>query len=181
MIVDEIIQIWNPILSRKSKTVPIKDISSSGTKQIIQNLIDTMRANNLIWMASGQIWEKVRIFVTEVRQTQFRNPKDIDQLRIYINPKITWKSKSESIIYEWCGSVAYQKLFAPVKRPKKVIIEAYNENRERFKLEADGLLGRVIQHEYDHLDWIEFTEKITDIKKIMSSEEYRKRIVGKQK
>jgi peptide deformylase len=42
-------------------------------------------------------------------------------------------------------------------------------------------LSRVIQHEYDHLNWIEFTQKITDIKKIMSSWEYIKRIVNKNK
>lgn len=179
MIIEKIIQIWNPILSQKSKIV--KKINSPKVRQIIENLTDTMRANNLIWMTSGQIWAKMRIFVTEVRKTSFRNSNDIWKLKIYINPKIIRKSKEECIIYEWCGSVAYSKLFAPVKRPKKIIIEAYDENWKKFKLKADGLLSRVIQHEYDHLDWIEFTEKITDIKKIMSSEEYIKRIVEKKK
>jgi peptide deformylase len=61
-----------------------------------------MRSNNLIGIASGQIGAKKRIFVTEVRKTPFRNPKDIDRLRIYINPEIIWKSKSESTIYEGC-------------------------------------------------------------------------------
>jgi peptide deformylase len=179
MIIKEIIQIWNPILSQKSK--PVKDFNSSETKKIIQDLTDTMRSNNLIGLASGQIWAKKRIFVTEVRKTPFRNPKDIDKLKVYINPKIIWKSKVESVIYEWCWSVAYTKLFAPVKRPKKILIEAYNKDWKKFQFKADGLLSRVIQHEYDHLNWIEFTEKITDIRKIMSSEEYIKRIVKKKK
>ena len=179
MVIDEIIQIWNPILSQKSKSV--KDFFSDETKKIIEDLTDTMRAKNLIGMASWQIWAKLRIFVTEVRKTPFRNPKDIDQLRVYINPEITWKSKQQTIIYEWCWSVAYMKLFAPVKRPKKIIIEAFDEKWEKFTLKADWLLSRVIQHEYDHLDGIEFTEKVTDIKKIMSSEEYIKRIVNKEK
>jgi peptide deformylase len=127
-------------------------------------------------MAASQIGEKHRIFVTEVRKTSHRNPKDIDKLRVYINPKIIWSSKKEIVIYEGCGSVAYAKLFAPVKRPEKIIIEAFDENGDKFQFKTDGLLSRVIQHEYDHLDGIEFTEKITDIKKIMSSEEYIKRI-----
>ncbi|HMS91707.1 MAG TPA: peptide deformylase [Candidatus Absconditabacterales bacterium] len=179
MIIKDIIQIGNPILSQKSTSV--KDFTSSETKKIIENLVDTMRANNLIGMASGQIGAKKRIFVTEARKTSFRDTKDVDILRIYINPKIIWKSKKECIIYEGCGSVAYAKLFAPVKRPQKIIIEAYDENHNKFQLQADGILSRVIQHEYDHLDGIEFTEKITDIKKIMSSEEYIKRIVQKKK
>ncbi|HBB03789.1 TPA: hypothetical protein DCZ39_02680 [Patescibacteria group bacterium] len=51
----------------------------------------------------------------------------------------------------------------------------------RFTFKADGLLSRVIQHEYDHLEGIEFTEKLTDIKKIMSREEYIEKIVQKKK
>lgn len=178
MIIKDIIQIGNPLLSQKSKF--IKDIKSKEIKRVIENLIDSMRYHNLVGMAASQIGEKFRIFVTEIRQTKYRNPKDIDNLRIYINPKIIWHSKKEAVIYEGCGSVAYAKLFAPVKRPKKIIIESTDEKGNKFRLKADGLLGRVIQHEYDHLDGIEFTERITDIRKIMSYEEYIKRIVHKK-
>jgi peptide deformylase len=179
MIIEEIIQIWNPILSQKSKIV--KDIFSSETKKVIEDLIDTMRAKNLIGMAASQIWTKLRIFVTEVRSTIYRKPHEDSLLRIYINPTIVRKSKQQNIMYESCWSVAYTKLFAPVRRPSKIIIEAFNEMWKKFQLKADGLLCRVIQHEYDHLDWIEFLEKITDIRKCMSSEEYIKRIVKKKK
>ena len=179
MIIEKIIQMWNPILSKKSK--PVKDLPSSRIKKIIKNLVDTMKASNLIWIAAPQIWINERIFVTELAVTKFRKAKDADTLRIFINPNIIWKSKDQCVMYEWCGSVAYSKLFAPVKRPSKIIIEAFDEYGEKFILHTDWLLGRVIQHEYDHLDGIAFTEKITDIKKIMSSEEYIKRIVQRKK
>ena len=179
MIIENIIQIWNPILSRKSK--PVKNLKSAKIKKIIRNLIDTMRASNLIWIAAPQIWINERIFVTELTVTKFRKAKDADILRVFINPKIIWKSKGQCSMYEWCGSIAYSKLFAPVKRPNKIVIEAFDENGEILFVHADWLLWRVIQHEYDHLDGIAFTEKITDIKKIMSSEEYIKRIVQRKK
>ena len=178
MIIENIIQIWNPTLSKKSK--PVKDLKSAKTKKIIKNLVDTMRASNLIWIAAPQIWINERIFVTELRTTVFRKGSDDTILRVFINPKITWKSKSEYVMYEWCGSVAYSKLFGPVKRPSKITIEAYDEHWKKILMNAEWLLGRVIQHEYDHLDGIAFTEKITDIKKIMSAEEYVKRIVKKK-
>ncbi|MCK4745129.1 peptide deformylase [Candidatus Parcubacteria bacterium] len=57
-----------------------------------------------------------------------------------------------------------------------MIVEAFDEKGNKFKLKTDGLLCRVIQHEYDHLDGVEFTDKLTDIRKIMSFEEYVKRI-----
>lgn len=178
MVIKNIVQIGNPLLSQKSKL--ISKIDSKETQKVIKDLIDSMRYHNLIGIAASQIGKKLRVFVTEVKKTPYRNPEDVDKLRIYINPQITWSSKQQVVVYEGCGSVAHAKLFAPVKRPKKIEVEALDEKGNKFRLKADGLLSRVIQHEYDHLNGIEFTEKITDIKKIMSSEEYKKRIVSKK-
>ncbi|MEI7452361.1 MAG: peptide deformylase [Candidatus Falkowbacteria bacterium] len=177
MIIKEITQIGNPILSRKSEIV--KEVNCKETERVIKNLTDSVRFHGLIGMAASQIGEKLRIFVTEVRPTKFRKAIK-DELRVYVNPKIIWSSKKQVVIYEGCGSVAYANLFGPVKRPEKIVIEALDENGVKFQLKAEGLLARVIQHEYDHLDGIEFTEKITDIKLIMSSGEYQK-MVGLKK
>ncbi len=57
-------------------------------------------------------------------------------------------------------------------------VEAFDEKGDKFNLKVGGLLSRVIQHEYDHLDGIEFTEKITDMRKIMSRGEYLKMMAG---
>jgi peptide deformylase len=174
MIIENVIQIGNPILKKKSKKVI--DINSEETKRVIENLIDSVRYYNLVGMAAGQIGEKLKIFVTEIRKTPTRDTKMIDKLRVFINPKIYWFSKKQVIIYEGCGSVANGNLFGPVKRPKKIIVVALDENGKKFKLKADGLLARVIQHEYDHLSGIEFVEKITDFKKVMSRNEYLKMV-----
>ena len=177
MIIKEIIQIGNPILNRPSKFVA--KVDAEETQRVITNLIDSVRHHDLIGMATSQIGEKLRVFVTEVRKTKYRN-LPTDKLRVYINPEIVWSSKKQVVIYEGCGSVAYAKLFAPVRRPEKIIIEASDENGNKFRLKADGMLGRVIQHRYDHLNGIEFTEKITNMRKIMSSEEYRKMVASKK-
>lgn len=179
MIIKNIVQIGNPLLKQKSKS--IQQIKAKETQKVVKNLIDTMRYHQIIGMAASQIGEKVRIFVTEVRKTPFRNSQEIDRLRVFINPQITWSSSKEVIIYEGCASVIYGKLFAPVKRPQKIEISASDVKGQKFYLKADGLLSRVIQHEYDHLNGIEFTEKITDIRKIMSAEEYQKRILRKSR
>jgi len=174
MIIKKVVQVGDPLLRQKSKFV--EKIDSESAQKVIRNLTDSVRFHELVGMAASQIGQKLRIFVTEVRQTPTRDPKDTDKLRIYINPKIVWKSKKHIVIYEGCGSVAYGKLFGPVKRPQKIVIEAYDQKGNKFRLKSDGLLSRVIQHEYDHLDGVEFTDKLTDIRKIMSREEYIKRI-----
>lgn len=173
MIVDKLVQVGNPLLYKRSTI--IKNIKSSQTKKIIENLIDSMRFFNMIWAAGVQIWENKRIFVTEIKHTLFRKSKDLDPLKIYINPCIISYSKSQCIIYEWCWSVANMQLFGPVKRPREILIEAFDENWDKFRLKASWLLSRVIQHEYDHINGKIFVEKITDIKKIMSQDEYIKK------
>lgn len=173
MIIKEITQIGNPLLHQKSKFVA--KIDSTNTQRVIENLVDSMRYHDLIGIAAPQIGEKLRIFVTEVRKTKYRNLKK-DKLRVYINPKVIWMSKRKVVIYEGCGSVAYAQLFAPVERPEKVEVEAFDEKGNKFRFKADGMLSRVIQHEIDHLNGIEFIEKVSDPKSYMSSGEYKKRM-----
>ncbi|MCJ7804982.1 peptide deformylase [Patescibacteria group bacterium] len=173
MIIKKLPQIGNPVLREKSK--PVKDFKSKEVQQTIQDLTDTIRdSSDLVAMAAPQLGRSLRIFITEIRKTEYRNPEQCSKLTIYINPEIIKLSKEETVGYEGCGSVLNCQLFAPVKRPKEVVVEAYDQNSKKFRLEVGGLLGRAIQHEYDHLEGILFTDKIHDWKKIMSSEEYIK-------
>lgn len=117
-------------------------------------------------------YEYLLLFITETRETKTRSKDQSDELRIYINPKIVETSKEEVIIYEGCGSVLNGQLFGPVKRPRTITIEAFSRDGKKFRFTADGILGRVIQHEYDHLQGIEFLEKVYDYKKLMTVEHY---------
>ena len=176
MIYKDILQLGNPFLTKKS--IPVKDFASPSLRLLVTDLIETMRFHDLVGISASQIGKKQAIFVTEIRKTQYRNPKKHELLRVFINPQIVKFSKSESIQYEGCGSVAFGQLFGPVKRPQRVTIQAYDQNGKEFILNADSLQSRVIQHEYDHLVGIEFTQKITDYSKMMSVNEYRKRILN---
>jgi len=172
VVIENVIQLGNPILRAKNKKVD--NVNDEKVIETVQNLIDSMRHYNLIGMAAPQIGVNLKIFVTEIRPTPSRKPDVLDNLRIFINPKIIFKSKKEVVMYEGCGSVANGDLFGPVKRAEKIIVKTINEKGKSVKLKADGLLARVIQHEYDHLVGIEFVEKITDSREIMSKSEYIK-------
>jgi peptide deformylase len=169
-----IIQRGDPRLHKKNKS--ITDFSDDKLLVLISNMKDTMNKAGLVGLAAPQIGKNSCIFVTHPRNTKTRNLGKGDIFRVYINPKITFFSPEEVIIYEGCGSVAQGKLYGPVKRPKKVKIEAYNEKGTKFEITTDGLLARVIQHEYDHMYGIEFTEKISDYKRLVSQQFYRKYI-----
>jgi peptide deformylase len=174
MSVRETLQIGHPKL--KAPNEPVIDTNNTHVKQVIQNLIDTMREKQLIGMAAPQIGENITAFVTEPRETLTRPADQSDELRIYINPKIVALSSEENIIFEGCGSVLHGQLFAPVSRPREVTIEALDRDGKSFRFIADGILGRVIQHEYDHLQGIEFLEKISDYRQVMTADFYRERV-----
>jgi len=175
MAVRNILQIGDPRL--KAKNHFISDFDNPKLKKVIKDLVETIHTGDMfVGIAAPQIGENYQIIVTELKETKTRTGDQLDKLRVYINPKIIFYSKTKNVAYEGCGSVAQADLYGPVKRPKEIIIEAFSLDGHKFRLRCDGLLSRVIQHEYDHLSGIEFTEKIVNYKKLMDRNFYIKKI-----
>jgi peptide deformylase len=168
----EIVRIGHPALKNKNRSVAL--FFSPSTKKLIQDLQDTMYKEGLIGVAAPQIGKNVKMFVTHPRNTNTRNLKNGDKLRVFINPVITAFSKEHSVIYEGCGCIP--DVFGPVERPVEITVHAYDEEGKKFSLVCDGILARVIQHEYDHLQGIEFIEKLSDYSKIMNRKYYMQNI-----
>ena len=172
MIIKNATQVGNPIIRKKA--LRVTDFKSKETKKIVRDLVDSMRHHNLVGMAANQIGVSCRVFVTEIRETKLRKqhrPDDVDDLRIFINPKVVAVSEKTVKDWEGCGSVACASLFGKVERPKEITVEAYDEKGKKFTLAAKGLLARVIQHEIDHLNGIVFTDT-ADRKTFTSRDEY---------
>jgi len=170
MAIRELLQLGDERLTKEN--LEITDFGSEKIKQVIIDLVETMKEKGLVGIAGPQIGENFKIFVTEPRETEFRTKDQADELRIFINPRIIEESAEKIIIYEGCGSVGRSQIFGPVSRPKTITVEASDEKGEKFLVKCDGLLSRVIQHENDHLSGIEFIEKISDYTKLVSPEAY---------
>lgn len=174
MAVKVVIQAGHPKLKKPNKA--IINVNLPKIKKLRKDLVDTMNKTGLIGIAAPQIAQNYMIFITHPRKTKSRNLGRTDILRTYINPKITFKSQKENIIYEGCGSVVKGDLFGPLSRSEEIEIEALDENGQKFRLRCNGILARVIQHEYDHLVGVEFLENVNDYKKIVVGDYYRKKI-----
>lgn len=172
MVIKHATQVGNPIIRTKSKSVVV---SSKRNRIIVKNLIDSMRYHGLVGMAAPQIGINKRIFVSEIRKTKSRRPRQLDLVRVFINPKILNLSREKVFDYEGCGSVAVSGLFGSVKRSRSVVVEAFDEKGKKFKLRANGLLARIIQHEFDHLEGKVFLDRLLNMKSILSREEYLRR------
>jgi peptide deformylase len=120
-----------------------------------------------IGLAGPQVASPLRIFVTNVEG---------DKPRIFINPEIVLTSQ-ELISFEE-GCLSLPKLYLDVIRPEFVRVQAWNERGRPFTVETDGLLARVIQHEYDHLEGILFIDRLKPGKKDRALSQYRRLTKG---
>lgn len=158
--------------SVRSRSKIVKNVRAENIKKTIQDLVDTMRHENLVGMAAPQIGKNERIFVSEIRKTAIRRNLQKDKLRIFINPRIIEKSKSQTVGYEGCGSVGLANLFGPVKRFQRITVVAIDSTGKHFKLNVAGLLARIVQHEIDHLDGVVFLDKVKNTRRLLGRDEY---------
>lgn len=165
-----ILQIGNPLLKAVNKHVTHFDEQLSS---LVTDLTETMRTKELVGIAAPQIGENYQVFLTEPRETKYRVKNQSDILRVYVNPELVTLSYEQVEIYEGCGSVDSIDLFGPVMRPREITITAQNEVGMHFRLTCNGILARIIQHELDHLKGITFTEKVHDVSRMLSFEQYQ--------
>ncbi|HON14199.1 MAG TPA: peptide deformylase [Treponema sp.] len=147
----EIITLGNEVL--RQKALPIQDIDAQ-VKVLAQEMIETMHRGRGIGLAGPQVGLLQRIFVVQI---------DGDSPRVFINPTIIGTSPEISQYEEGCLSIPG--LYADVTRPEKVTVQAWNERGRPFTLDAEGLLARVIQHEYDHLEGVLFIDRLSEPKR----------------
>jgi peptide deformylase len=107
-----------------------------------------------VGLAGPQIGLLRRIFVTHAEG---------DEPRVFITPSIIWTRQEQINREEGCLSLPG--LYADVTRPEVIKIQAWNEKGRAFTLEARGMLARIIQHEYDHLEGVLFIDRINEAKR----------------
>ena len=113
-------------------------------------LIDNMIHHNGIGISANQIgiWERAFAMVRDIEN---------NEVMVGFNPRIV-KSYSEEVEIEE-GCLSYPELFLKIKRPDKIIVKYEDEDKKTHKLKLQGLASRVFQHEYDHMEGIDFTQR----------------------
>jgi peptide deformylase len=159
------------ILRKKASKVTEVDLK---TIELIKNMFDTMHNANGIGLAANQVGADKSIFVVDISQVEeYKGAKPMT----LINPKIIKRSEKKVIIEEGCLSIP--DIRQEVERPESITIVYYDTDLNEHTVEADDMLARVMQHEYDHLQGILFTDLIPDelrkkLKKDMNNIKKRK-------
>ena len=156
----------NSILKRKSKEVPN---SYPGLKELIRNMYDTMYNASGVGLAAPQIGKSIKIFIIDTSPFLDMDDNEIKDYEVrsvkqtFINPTILDETGEFWSFEEGCLSIPH--IREEVKRKSCIKIEYYDENFNYRKDDFSGIVARVIQHEYDHIQGILFTDKLTSFKK----------------
>ncbi len=118
-------------------------------RDLVEAMFETMHQGDGIGLAAPQVGVLKRVFISNVTG---------DEPRVFINPEILRTSIEQSTYEEGCLSIP--EIYADILRPSAVTIQAWNERGKPFRLDAEGLLARVILHENDHLNGILFIDRV---------------------
>jgi peptide deformylase len=162
-----IVAYGDPVLKKKGVDIN-KDYPELDA--LLENMFDTMYNAFGVGLAAPQIGLPIRVFIvdtmpfsededlTEAEQTALNGFK-----RIFINAKILKEEGNEWAFNEGCLSIPDVR--EDVFRKPQITLEYFDENFELHTEVFDGLIARVIQHEYDHIEGILFTDKLSALKK----------------
>jgi peptide deformylase len=178
-----IIAYGNPVLKIKCKEI---HFNYPDLDNLIKNMWETMYSANGVGLAAPQIGRQIRLFIVDA--SPFSEDKEISLVernklktfkKIFINPRIIWSSSNFCSFNEGCLSIPYVR--EDIKREDEIEIQYLNEKFESKTIKLNGLCSRVVQHEYDHIEGILFTDKLSSFKKKLLSGKLKNISFGKVK
>jgi len=134
----------SPVLRQRSAELAAVD---DDARRLIDDLFETMDAARGVGLAANQVGVARRIAVIDADGQRFA----------MVNPVIV-EAEGRTTAEEGCLSIP--EIYGDVTRPERVVLEALDRDGEPFRLAAEGLTARAIQHELDHLDGILFLDHL---------------------
>jgi len=167
-----IVAYGDPVLKKVASEI---DADHPGLQQLIDDMFETMYEANGVGLAAPQIGKDIRLFVVDAKPfsedvEEVEDEEEKKELlalkdfrRVFINPIIIEEQGKEWGFEEGCLSIA--QIREEVQRKPKVLIEYYDRDFNLVEEQLDGLAARVVQHEYDHIEGVLFTDRLKPLKK----------------
>jgi peptide deformylase len=162
-----IIAYGDPVLRKLGKSI---DKEYPALESLLENMFETMYGAKGIGLAAPQIGLPIRIFIVDA--TPFKDDEELELeernflstfKQVFINAQIIDETGDEWVFNEGCLSIPDVR--EDVFRNETVKIEFLDEKFEKHTKEFSGIAARIIQHEYDHIQGILFTDKLSSLKK----------------
>ena len=143
-------------------------------KEFVNNMFETMKKYGGIGLSANQVGKPYRMFIMGDHPNISKGKK-----WVCINPKIT--NVTKDLIRYKEGCLTFPFLFLDIERPQDISVEYLDENLEKKEEHMTGIVARCIQHEFDHMQGIVFTEHVSKLKLEMSLKKRDKQIKRAQK
>lgn len=155
-----VIAYGTPILKKKAASIE-KDYE--GLEDLIKNMYDTMYNAHGVGLAAPQVGASIRLFVIDTSPFAEDDITLKGLKKVFINAEILEETGDKWKFNEGCLSIPSVR--EDIERQKEIRIRYLNENFEPQEETMKGLLARVVQHEYDHIEGILFTDRISQFRK----------------
>ncbi|UCG75027.1 MAG: peptide deformylase [Gemmatimonadota bacterium] len=152
----------DPVLREVAR--PVEDVDEE-VQALIDDLLDTMYDADGIGLAAPQIGVPLSVFVYDVREPEVA-PGAL------VNPRLV---ETNGQVKEEEGCLSIPDLREIVPRAERVVVEGLDRDGHEVRLEAEGLLGRCLQHELDHLAGVLFIDRVSPLKRKMLLNKWSKR------
>jgi peptide deformylase len=162
-----IVAYGDPVLRKMGKDI---DSDYPGLEELIRNMQETMKNAQGVGLAAPQVGKDIRLFLIdaepfaeneELREEERKFLKDFK--RTFINPEILEEDGDEWAFTEGCLSIP--NINEDVYRPETIRVRYLDENFNEKEEELSGLSARIFQHEYDHIEGVLFTDRLSSLKK----------------
>ncbi|MFT4525984.1 MAG: peptide deformylase [Bacteroidia bacterium] len=157
-----IVPFGDPVLRQETEEIE-KDYPE--LDKLIETMFATMEDASGVGLAAPQIGLPIRLFILDASPFAEEYPELDGFIKVFINPIIHEESGKEWTFNEGCLSIPG--IREDVDRKPNVTIEYYDQEWNLIEEEYDGIIARVIQHEYDHIEGILFTDHISGFRKRM--------------
>ena len=134
-------------------------------QQFIADMFETMYVSNGVGLAAPQVNRNIRLFIIDATPYAEDFPGETDLKKVFINARIVEETGEVWAFNEGCLSIP--DIREDVMRKPVIKLEYYDENFVFHSQEVKGVLARVIQHEYDHLEGVLFVDRINPLRKII--------------
>lgn len=163
MSIRPIVTVPHPVLRRKAR--PVKDFGPE-LQQLIDDMIETMRAAPGVGLAAPQVNVPLRVIVVEFGDEEDESVPP--RLWAVVNPEIVRQSRETEIGTEGCLSIP--KILGDVERPVAITVRGQNRHGQPVKYKLRGWVARIFQHEIDHLNGVLFTDRAVKVWRVPQGE-----------
>lgn len=163
-----------PVLRKETEEI---DADYPNLKQIIQDMWDTLGRSRGVGLAAPQVGLPIRMAIIDLDCISDEEPQYAGYKRTFINPYIEEVDDTVMETQEE-GCLSLPGLSEKVTRPTRIRVSYLDENFEEHEEWVDGFLARVMQHEFDHLDGVVYTDHLKGLRRQLMQPKLKQLVKG---